>query len=60
LGADADSIANLLDAHVLQMRLIHLHKIFAIDVVFLEELHVLRAIDSLQPISDLFFIPIPD
>jgi len=36
LRTDADAVANLFDAHVAQMGLVHLHQIFAIDVVVLE------------------------
>jgi hypothetical protein len=58
LRADAYPVTNLLDAHILEMRLIHLHEIFAIDMIFLEELNVLRAIDSLEPIAYLLLIPV--
>jgi hypothetical protein len=33
LRADADAVADLLDAHVLEMGLVHLHEVLAVDVV---------------------------
>ena len=36
LGANADAVAHLLDSHVFEMRLVHLHEVLAVDVVFWE------------------------
>jgi hypothetical protein len=42
------------------MGLVHLHQILAIDVILSEQLDVLGAVNALQPINDLVFIPVPE
>jgi hypothetical protein len=60
LGADAHTVADPLDAHLLERRLVHLHEYFTGDVVLLEEVYILGAVDSTKPVSDLILIPMPD
>lgn len=75
LSAYAHAITNLLDSHVLEMGHVHLHKVLAIDVVVwecqttstcrrcvltFEEVDILAAVDALQPVCNLVFVPVPD
>lgn len=54
----AYSVADLLDAHLLEDILVHLKEVLAIDVVFPEELLVLAATDASQVFTDLVFVPV--
>jgi hypothetical protein len=72
LRAYAHAVADFLDAHVLEVGLVHLHEVLAVDVVVcggqdasmerddvltLEQLDILAAVDALQPVGHLVFVP---
>ena len=58
LSADAHSVADPLDAHLLECGLVHFHEDLAGDVVLLEEVGVLGAVDPPQPVADLLLVPV--
>jgi hypothetical protein len=54
----ADPIADLLDAHLLENLLIHLEQVLTVYVVFPEELLVLSALNTAQVFADLVLVPV--
>lgn len=52
------SIANLIDAHLLEDVLVHLQQVLAIDVVFSEQLLIFAAFDAPQVFTDLVLGPV--
>jgi hypothetical protein len=42
----------------LQYRLVHLEEVLSIDVVLSEYLFAVAAVDTSQPVADLFLIPV--
>ena len=39
------------------MGLVHLHQVLAVDVVVLEQIDILGAVDTLQPVANLVLVP---
>lgn len=54
------TIANLLDAHLLEDLLVHLEQVLAVDVVFPEHLLVVAALDAAEVFAHTVFIPVLD
>lgn len=58
MGIDANAISNFLDAHLLESGLVQVHEVFASDVVLAKRVHILRAIDALQPFAHTLLVPV--
>lgn len=58
LRANSYTVSNLLDPHLLQHLLVHVHQVLAIDVVSPEDFHILPAIDAPQPVSHPSLVPV--
>jgi hypothetical protein len=58
LRTDPHAVSNLLDTHFLQHLLVHVHEVLAVDVISPEDVHVLSAVDTSQPVTHTRFVPI--
>jgi hypothetical protein len=58
LRTDSHAISDLLDAHLLQHLLVHVHKIFSIDVIPPKDIYILSAANTLQPVAHAGFVPV--
>jgi hypothetical protein len=52
------AISDLVDAHLLQYRLVHLQQILSIDVVLPEYLHVVSTVHTDQPVTHSVLVPV--
>ena len=56
----ADAVADLVDAHLLEHLLVDLEQVLAIDVVLAEDLLVLAALDAAQVLAHALLVPVLD